>query len=167
MKISKLCCAVQNLADVTKNGTSLLTPASCRKLYRSRSTNTRINVKIYTLHRMVRRYSSGNNVAILRSRSSASDANLFSKQTKRTPKFVLHIKCIRKESHVPAEADTLHVATQYFPRRISRYTLWRSTVQGAGYQFARKINVPPSARPDRYISREILAGICSMEEILF
>lgn len=58
-------------------------------------------------------------------------------------KFVLHIKCIRKESHVPAEADTSHVATQYFPRRIPRYTLWRSTAQReAGYQFARKINAP-------------------------
>jgi len=54
---------------------------------------------------------------------------------------------------------TSHVATRYFPRCVPRYTLWRSTVQGAGYQFAREINALPSARLDRCPPREILAGV--------
>lgn len=96
--------------------------------------------------------------------SLVSVAKPLPEATQARTKFVLHMKCIRKESHVPA-ADTLHIATQYFPRRVSRYTLWRSTVRRrreTGYQFARKINTPSPHRRVRIAApyiRDIGTGI--------
>lgn len=171
-QLSQLHPAERNLAGVvTLNVTSLFALASCRTLCRPR---TYMQPMAELMREFIRRV--GARIFFRKQRCAPSRytspsaaawhrASLFPERTKRDrarTNLVLHIKCIRKESHVPAEADTLLARSYAILSEAHPAVYFMAVDCGArpGINSREKLMPPYWTRPDSCedIGRHTLGG---------